>query len=138
MKRISLVILLSFLLGSGAGCATSYQQLDKNGYGYNDYQELSTNKFRIDFTANCYTSPATIERYEFQRARELCDERSFSRYRLIDEMPIHEQSMYISRTETPQTSLAQTGYVQYTPVFSTTGVCYRRGSIIIECADKKK
>ncbi|MCB0422228.1 MAG: hypothetical protein KDD61_14620 [Bdellovibrionales bacterium] len=65
-----------------AGCATSYQKEGLSG-GYSDI-EVGKNKFLVTFSGNGYTGRSRVQQFAFQRAKELCVEKGFKSFELVN------------------------------------------------------
>ncbi len=65
---------LAVLVAACAVLPTPYQPQDERGYGYRE-QGVETDRFRITFTGNSYTTREQVENYLLYRAAELTLER---------------------------------------------------------------
>ena len=79
-------ILVAFAL---SGCATGYHSHSWVG-GYYEYPAGAPNRFVVGFSGNGYTHAALAAQYAHRRAGELCQEKGFKGYRVLDR---HDQSV---------------------------------------------
>jgi len=76
MKKIALLIALS-------ACASGYKPRGSSGNGYTETQ-MGDNVYMISFYGNGWTSSADARTYNARRAGELCAEKGFRTFKLIN------------------------------------------------------
>lgn len=101
--KLILILAATFVGFFSCGCATGYHASGLGG-GYTD-QEVGKNKYLISFRGNGYTSIDTVRTYAFKRAKEVCVEKGFDGFELID------KNNSTDHTRTPSNySCSATGY----------------------------
>jgi len=86
LLRMTLIFCVCLSMISCAGKPTPYQQSDGLGDGYRNYP-LGGGAYRVEFWANINTDPETIEAYLMRRSTELCKEKGYPSFKLINEQP---------------------------------------------------
>lgn len=84
-KYLMLVSLLT-------SCATPYQPEGLRG-GYSDVS-VGSNKYLVSFRGNGYTGPTTVYQYALQRAKELCNEKGFTDFQILDKESVSQDYQY--------------------------------------------
>jgi len=75
-------LILAVLLVVTSGCATGYGPKGWKG-GYYD-NPMGKDKFLVGYEGNGYTAASTATQYAHKRAQELCVEKGFSGYDVVD------------------------------------------------------
>lgn len=77
MKRFLFVALLS-------GCTTGYHPRNINGGYYEGYDHNEGRLISVGFQGNAYTSWEDVQRMCWRRATEVCQERHYTFYRIVE------------------------------------------------------
>ena len=111
-------LLISILAVFAVGCATPYQSAGLTG-GYSETQ-LAPDVFRVSFQGNGYTSGDRAKDFVLLRAAELCLQRGFTCFAIIDESNSTTTSSFSTPGQSQTTGYAYVCGNTTTYMMSTT------------------